>query len=154
MSIKKYRKTNLFYTSGQDSNFLTFSNYTEAYTGNCLATDWKLYPSKFICLYMPSLLDNEGKIDINKKKSFIKDYLISYYENKLAILRDLYSLNISENPNNQPDTVNEELDIYADMESNIYSLNWLLEAIVLFEKDNDVENKATVTFVGDVTELD
>ena len=36
------RKTNLFYLSGDESNFLTFSNYGESLTGNFLATNWKI----------------------------------------------------------------------------------------------------------------
>lgn len=49
------RKTNLFYKTGDDSKFITFSNYTECLTGNFLSTDTKLYPSKFLCLYLPYL---------------------------------------------------------------------------------------------------
>ena len=44
------RKTNIFYTDGPDSKFLTFSNYTESLTGNFLSTDTKLYPSMFLVL--------------------------------------------------------------------------------------------------------
>ena len=44
------RKTNLFYTSGVDSKFLTFSNYTESLTGNFISTDTKIFPSKFLCI--------------------------------------------------------------------------------------------------------
>ena len=74
------RKTNLFYTSGTDSNFITFSNYTEAMTGNFLATNVKLFPSKFLCLYIP-------KLNIENRQDFIKQ-LAAYYENKVAFLRD------------------------------------------------------------------
>lgn len=72
------RKTNLFYTSGEDSKFLTFSNYTEALTGNFLSTNIKVLPNKFICLNIPNL----------NKEDFIKNHLVAYYENKLAVLRD------------------------------------------------------------------
>lgn len=75
------RKTNLFYNTGQDSKFLTFSNYTEALTGNFLSTNTKLFPSTFLCLNIPSLTA-ENKAD------FIKNVLIAKYENKLASLRD------------------------------------------------------------------
>ena len=71
------RKTNLFYTDGPDSKFLTFSNYTELLTGNFLSTNTKIYPSRFLCLNIQDL----------DKNGFIKDYLIGYYENKLAFLR-------------------------------------------------------------------
>lgn len=72
------RKTNLFYIDGVDSKFLTFSNYTEAMTGNYLSTNIRLFPTMFLCL----------KLNISDKTTFIKDYLVSYYENKLATLRD------------------------------------------------------------------
>ena len=55
------RKTNLFYNEGPDSKFLTFSNYTESLTGNFLSTDTKLYPSMFLCLYIPSLTNDANK---------------------------------------------------------------------------------------------
>ena len=75
------RKTNLFYNSGPDSKFLTFSNYTEALTGNFLSTNTKLFPSTFLCLNIPSL-------NKEHKQAFINNSLIKYYENKLANLRD------------------------------------------------------------------
>ena len=75
------RKTNLFYNSGPDSKFLTFSNYTEALTGNFLSTNTKLFPSTFLCLNIPSL-------NKDNKQAFINNSLIRYYENKLANLRD------------------------------------------------------------------
>ena len=78
------RKTNLFYTSGEDSKFLTFSNYTECLTGAFLSTNTKLFPSKFICLNIPNL----------NKEEFING-LVAYYENKLATLRDV--INETEN---------------------------------------------------------
>lgn len=71
------RRTNLFYNSGEDSKFLTFSNYTECLTGAFLSTNTKLFPSKFICLNIPNL----------NKEEFING-LVAYYENKLATLRD------------------------------------------------------------------
>ena len=75
------RKTNLFYNSGPDSKFLTFSNYTEALTGNFLSTNTKLFPSTFLCLNIPTL-------NKENKQEFINNSLIKYYENKLANLRD------------------------------------------------------------------
>lgn len=81
------RKTNLFYNAGQDSKFLTFSNYTEALTGNFLSTNTKLFPSTFLCLNIPSL--NESN-----KTDFINNVLISKYENKLATLRDKVGENV------------------------------------------------------------
>ena len=79
------RKTNLFYTEGVDSKFLTFSNYTEAMTGNYLSTNIRLFPTMFLCLNL-SKFNTE---DFNDKMiNFIKHYLVAYYENKLATLRD------------------------------------------------------------------
>lgn len=75
------RRTNLFYNSGEDSKFLTFSNYTECLTGAFLSTNTKLFPSKFICLNILNL----------NKEEFING-LVAYYENKLATLRD-YAVN-------------------------------------------------------------
>ena len=72
------RKTNLFYTDNVDSKFLTFSNYTEAMTGNYLSTNIRLFPTMFLCLNISGL----------DKMSFIKNHLVAYYENKLATLRD------------------------------------------------------------------
>lgn len=74
------RSTNLFYTVGSESNFITFSNYTESLTGNFLSVNTKLFPSNFLCLDIPSLT-KENRIE------FIQ-YIAAYYENKLAFLRD------------------------------------------------------------------
>ena len=98
------RKTNLFYTSGPDSKFLTFSNYTEALTGNFLSVNTKLFPDRFLCLQINGL-------NSTTKEGFIK-YLVAYYENKLAALRD----NILENNNT--------------IEYNIHPLSYLLEALL------------------------
>ena len=123
------RKTNLFYTTSQDSNFLTFSNYTEALTGNFLATDWKVYPSKFLCLYIPSLTEEN-------KDEFIRDYLVGRYENKLAFLRDQYSKKVV-------------MDIEQnDIEEDIHSLAWLFDTIKKFDSDT------YISFIGEVTEFD
>ena len=67
------RKTNLFYTSGPDSKFITFSNYTESLTGNFLSTDTKLFPDKFLCLKISNL--HTG--NTNTKAQFIS-YLAKY----------------------------------------------------------------------------
>ena len=72
------RKTNIFYNaSSEDSKFITFNNYTEALTGDILAIDYKLWPSRFLCVYIDNL----------DKEEFIKQ-LQCYYENKLSTLRD------------------------------------------------------------------
>ena len=65
------RKTNLFYLSGDDSNFISFSNYSESLTGNILSTDWKLFPSKFLCLYIKLLDVDNHDLYIERKESRI-----------------------------------------------------------------------------------
>lgn len=125
------RKTNLFYVKDQDSNFLTFSNYTEALTGNFLSTDWKVYPSRFLCIYAPSLETDESR------REFIKNQLVSYYENKLAFLRDYYTKKLNS------DGVTE-----FDIEADINALAWLFHTIFMFDPD------AKINFIGEVTEFD
>lgn len=118
------RKTNLFYTQGNDSNFLTFSNFSEHLTGNLLATNYKLFPSRFLCLYLPKLEKdyNENEPENFKyssyKEQFIVEYLTGYYENKLAFLRDKISLENNEHPDNK-----------------LLYLNYLLNAIRLFDSE-------------------
>ena len=130
------RKTNLFYTQNQDSNFLTFSNFTEALTGNFLSTDWKVYPSRFLCLYIPTLVNEQAKQD------FIKNYLVAYYENKLAFLRDYYTKQLN-NSNNV-----KEFDIEGDTNA----LAWLFKTINKYCEDNSTEYE--INFIGEVTEFD
>ena len=137
------RKTNLFYTKGIDSKFITFSNYTESLTGNFLSTDTKLYPSRFIALYIKGL--NE-----ETKPALIK-YLAAYYESKLAVLRDYYSNNRS------------------NVEEHVNPLGYLLDALLRiegFEQKNDdyevsykhsiIENNDVVKFkyISEITEQD
>ena len=145
------RKTNLFYVDGPDSKFITFSNYTEALTGNFLSTDTKLFPDKFICLKLKNL-------NASTKPKFIK-YLAAYYENKLAALRD--------------DCITKD----KNQENYILPLAYLLEAILnacnleegfkldttkmkSFSKVSEVNynnaNKSNtlITYIGNITEQD
>ena len=115
------RKTNLFYTEGPDSKFITFSNYAESLTGNFLSTDTKIYPSRFIALYIAGL---------NKEtKPLLIKYIAKYYENKLAVLRDYFSKN------------------RGDIEKNVSPLNYLLECLLMINslernpKTNEYELK-------------
>lgn len=114
------RKTNLFYTDGPDSKFLTFSNYTELLTGNFLSTNTKIYPSRFLCLNIQDL----------DKNGFIKDYLIGYYENKLAFLRDYY------------------------IENNYKPENYLYPLLYLFDAISKYDINYEITYFGDITEQD
>lgn len=107
------RKTNLFYTTGPDSKFITFSNYTESLTGNFLSTDTKIFPSRFIALYIKGL-------NKNTKASLIK-YLADYYESKLAVIRDHFDYNKS------------------DIEKRVPPLNYLLEALLRIKEINENE---------------
>ena len=128
------RKTNLFYTTGPDSKFITFSNYTESLTGNFLSTDTKIFPSRFITLYIKGL-------NKDTKASLIK-YLADYYESKLAVLRDYFDYNKS------------------DIEKSVPPLNYLLEALLRIEeiKPNEVvathsiANNSYVNFIEDENE--
>lgn len=109
------RKTNLFYVDGPDSKFITFSNYTEALTGNYISVNSKLFPDNFLCL-------NIKNLNSNTKELFIK-YLVKYYENKLAVLRD-YNVHHNET-----------------IEENMYTLSYLLEAILKVVVLDDGEYK-------------
>ena len=113
------RKCNLFYTAGTDSNFITFSNYTEAMTGNFLATDVKLFPSKFLCLNVPAL-------NRSNKEEFIKS-LAAAYENKLAFMRDMCAYN------------------GYNVEERIKPLAWLLEFIYKYDDSSKIEYVGQVT---------
>ena len=113
------RKTNLFYTTGPDSKFITFSNYTESLTGNFLSTDTKIFPSRFIALYIKGL-------NKNTKASLIK-YLADYYESKLAVLRDHFDYNKS------------------DIEKRVPPLNYLLEALLRIKEINTKTNEVVYT---------
>lgn len=108
------RKTNLFYTNGPDSKFITFSNYTECLTGNFLSLETKLFPDKFLCLKINNL-------NSSTKPLFIK-YLAAYYENKLATLRD------------------NNIKLNVNIESNILPLAYLINAIIRVCKINENDN--------------
>lgn len=160
------RKTNLFYLGQtQDSNFLSFSNYSESLTGNLISTDNKIFPSSFICMNLKKLRDEENahkiydeknadNADVEswdsitgyKKKSlifelnkeeFIKKCLVPYYENKMATLRDW----CIENNYNQ--------------EKQLLPLNYLLESIYKYEGIDEVSaDNDCMIYYGDVTEQD
>lgn len=120
------RSTNLFYTVGSDTNFITFSNYGESLTGNFLSVNTKLFPSHFLCLDIPEL-DNDDE-DKTKRGNFIK-YIAAYYENKLAFLRD------------------KCVEHDYDVEKKLKPLYYLLEAIEKWCKQN-----YSITHIGDITE--
>ena len=122
------RKTNLFYTTGPDSKFITFSNYTESLTGNFLSTDTKIFPSRFIALYIKGL-------NKNTKGALIK-YIADYYESKLAVLRDHFDYNKS------------------DIEKSVPPLNYLLEALLRIKKITKNEVSYTHSVAANVIKDD
>ena len=125
------RKTNLFYTTGPDSKFLTFSNYTESLTGNFVSTDHKLFPSKFICLNIPELCPDGKHLDDDKKADLIK-MLAAYYENKMAVLRD------------------DSIEKNKNIEEHCHPLAYLLECLLNYYSNDGVN----IPYVGDITEED
>ena len=156
------RKTNLFYIGQtQDNNFLSLSNYSESLTGNLLSTDNKIFPTSFICLYIPKLNEiisedeyrksypngeswdslselKKKKISFEYNKNlFIKHYMVAYYENKMATLRDWCIAN----------NINQE--------RRLLPLNYLLECIsdyCLTSHNDDLNNY--LVYYGEVTEQD
>ncbi len=113
------RSTNLFYTVGSDTNFITFSNYGESLTGNFLSVNTKLFPSNFLCLYLPAL-------NYDNRKEFI-EYIAAYYENKLAFLRD------------------KCIEHNYKVESKLNPLYYLLEAIDKWDSSNEIVHVGNIT---------
>lgn len=115
------RKTNLLYSTyiGEENSFLTFSNYTEAMTGNHLSVNTKMFPSTFLCAYINVKPDTIG--------SFINT-IVGKYENKLAFLRDTFTK-----------------DSNISAEDNIYPLEYLIETIEEFDKDFSINYVGQVT---------
>ena len=126
------RSTNLFYTVGSDTNFITFSNYGESLTGNFLSVNTKLFPSNFLCLYLPKLEADKAETTdkanaADKRKKFI-EHIAAYYENKLAFLRD------------------KCIEHNYKVESKLNPLYYLLEAI------NKWDSSYEIVHVGNITE--
>ena len=115
------RKTNLLYSTyiGEENSFLTFSNYTEAMTGNHLSVNTKMFPSTFLCAYINVTPDNIG--------SFINT-IVGKYENKLAFLRDTFTK-----------------DSNISAEDNIYPLEYLINTLKDFDKDFSINYVGQVT---------
>lgn len=115
------RKTNLLYSTyiGEENSFLTFSNYTEAMTGNHLSVNTKMFPSTFLCAYINVTPDNIG--------SFINT-IVGKYENKLAFLRDTFTKDSS-----------------ISAEDNIYPLEYLINTLKDFDKEFSINYVGQVT---------
>ena len=132
------RSTNLFYTVGSDTNFITFSNYGESLTGNFLSVNTKLFPSNFLCLYLPEFeadkTSEKDKADkAEKRKKFI-EHIAAYYENKLAFLRD------------------KCIEHNYKVESKLNPLYYLLEAINKWKAINKEDSLNEIVHVGNITE--
>ena len=117
------RRANLF-NIDKLPQFVTFSNYGESMTGTSVAVNSKIYPSAFICIYIPTLNSTDA---IN---SFIKNHLVGYYESKLAVGRDAWKNSLSET------------------EKNINPLDILLETIYNFD------NSYSIKYISDIVEQD
>ena len=115
------RKTNLLYSTyiGEENSFLTFSNYTEAMTGNHLSVNTKMFPSTFLCAYINVTPDNIG--------SFINT-IVGKYENKLAFLRDTFTK-----------------DSNISAEDNIYPLEYLINTLKDFDNSFSINYVGQVT---------
>ena len=115
------RKTNLLYSTyiGEENSFLTFSNYTEAMTGNHLSVNTKMFPSTFLCAYINVSEENIG--------SFINT-IVGKYENKLAFLRDTFTK-----------------DSNISAEDNIYPLEHLINTLKDFDNEFSINYVGQVT---------
>ena len=115
------RKTNLLYSTyiGEETSFLTFSNYTEAMTGNHLSVNTKMFPSTFLCAYINVSEENIG--------SFINT-IVGKYENKLAFLRDTFTK-----------------DSNISAEDNIYPLEYLINTLKDFDNEFSINYVGQVT---------
>lgn len=115
------RKTNLLYSTyiGEENSFLTFSNYTEAMTGNHLSVNTKMFPSIFLCAYINVSEENIG--------SFINT-IVGKYENKLAFLRDTFTK-----------------DSNISAEDNIYPLEYLINTLKDFDNEFSINYVGQVT---------
>lgn len=137
------RRTNLFYTSGPDSKFITFSNYAESMTGNFLSTDTKMFPSRFLTMNIDGLTE--------KSKSLIIKKLVEYYESKLAALRD----NV-ENPEHKILPLNYLIEF-------LYSISSLSDDEITFEHGPGIidtstsyitSNVISYMYISEITEQD
>lgn len=155
------RRTNIFYNSNSNTDkFFTFSNYTEALTGNFLSTDTKLFPSRFFCAKLDGLTSDNKQSLIN--------LLIRYYENKLAVLRDKNSKNYTIL------SLNYLLEFFYKLQlkkSEDGTTNWVLNAEFNTDsfKSTEIDNYTkeissyysddnkpyfTINYIGDITEQD
>ena len=123
------RKTNIFnLADSNDTNFLTFSNYTEYLTGNFVSTNTKLYPSTFLCMDLP--------FDEDHTLENFKYHLMCHYENKLACIRNYCIQN------------NQKCEDYIE------PLGLLIESIhKFFEKTID-SNPIKICYISNIVEQD
>lgn len=161
------RKTNIFYNDNtEDTRFITFNNYSEALTGDILATDYKLWPSRFICLYIDeldiknltlsvvtedNLSNRQAKYNENKKK--LIEVLEQYYENKLAVLRDNLETHDDLKPLNYLISALYYF-IYnlkqTNAENNIDAVSNIEEK--LFSNENNIQDLIDFNYISDIVE--
>ena len=161
------RKTNIFYNADtEDTRFITFNNYSEALTGDILATDYKLWPSRFICLYIDELdiknltlsnsvednLENR-KIQYNENKKKLINVLEQYYENKLTVLRDNLEIHDNLKPLNYLISALYYF-IYnlkqVNIENNIDNVCSIEQK--LFTNENNIKNLIDFNYISDIVE--
>lgn len=125
------RKTNIFNLNKEnnDTTFLTFSNYAEYITGNFLSTCTRLFPSVFICLNLP--YNDECTVE------GLKYFLMQYYENKLATLRDHFKVNDS-----------------LEVSKHFTPLFYLIEGLHKYFGKDPVEDPLQIVYKSDVVEQD
>ena len=159
------RKTNIFYNADtEDTRFITFNNYSEALTGDILATDYKLWPSRFICLYIDELdiknlslpIDIEDNIEnrqqqYNENKQKLIDLLEQYYENKLAVLRD----NLDTHDGLK--SLNYLIDILYYFIYNLKNKTNIIEKVAdienfLYNNENDIRELIDFNYISDIVE--
>lgn len=138
------RKTNIFYSdpNSNDSRFITFDNYTEALTGDVLATNQKLWPSRFICVNIKNL----------DKQELIDDYITPYYENKLAYLRDIATTNDDLNSIQPLQYLINILYFYA-AKKNSHNVNTINEIELAIAKNTiDTSEFIDFCYISDIVE--
>ena len=159
------RKTNIFYNiDSEDTRFITFNNYSEALTGDILATDYKLWPSRFLCLYVDELdIKNltlpEGEEDnignrqqqYNTNKEKLLNILEQYYENKLAVLRD----NLDTHDDLKP--LNYLISILYYFVYNIKNENNTVDNVFdienkLFNNEDNISELINFNYISDIVE--
>lgn len=113
------RRTNLFYNDNSiDTNFLTFSNFTEHLTGVFLATNYKMWPCRFLCFNIPKLNKEWAEEEYSNELNIIYDRILNEYcENKEIEDKDSLDINVISSLQKQAETeLNKRLKTYDEEE--------------------------------------